>query len=424
MTLSRKIAPGFGHITAFSFLPVVASKTDGGVPCYFINGGDEDVVKIDFIFDAGSKRQHKTCLAAAANSLLLEGTRQHNSLELADKLDSLGAFIQNSCSADDATVSIYSLNKNIGPCLEIINEVLNEASFPENELRTYANTQAGRLRISQKKTDYLCRKAFYAAIFGAEHPYGRSANPEDYLNLQKEELASFFSENYSAGGLKIICSGKITEDIRLRIHQLTFKNNRPQPTLPLCEPKPLLNKKQFIGHSESVQSTIRIGKRMFDRTHEDYRPMQLLNLILGGYFGSRLMKNVREEKGLTYGIFSSLESFRGDGVFYISTDVNNESRTSAVNEIYREIERLKHEPIPKEELEIAKNYFLGAFLRGLDGAFLQSEKTKTLIDYNLKQEYYTELFKIIKETDSDRLIYLANKHLGINDFYEIICGSQ
>ncbi|MCC6683933.1 MAG: insulinase family protein [Bacteroidia bacterium] len=422
MTLSRKIAPEFGHITAFSFLPVVTSKTDGGVPCYFINGGSEDVVKIDFIFDAGSKRQHKTCLAAATNNLLMEGTRKNGSLEIADKLDSLGAFIQNSCSADDATISVYSLNKNIGQCLEIINEIFNEASFPEKELHTYANTQAGRLRISQKKTDYRCRRAFNAALFGAEHPYGRSANPEDFLSLQREELASFFSENYTTGGLKIICSGKITEDIRLRIHQLGFKNNKPQTKLPDFSLKPDSNRKQFISHSDSVQSSIRIGKRMFDRTHEDYRPMQLLNLILGGYFGSRLMKNIREEKGLTYGIYSSLESFRGDGVFYISTDVNNDSRSSAVTEIYNEIERLKNEPIPPKELEIAKNYFLGAFLRGLDGAFLQSEKTKTLIDYNLKKEYYTELFNIIKETNSEKLIYLANKHLRANDFYEIICG--
>ncbi len=422
MTLSRKIAPEFGHITAFSFLPVVTSKTGGGVPCYFINGGSEDVVKIDFIFDAGSKRQHKTCLAAATNSLLMEGTRKHGSLELADKLDSLGAFIQNSCSADDATISVYSLNRNIGQCLEIINEIFNEASFPEKELHTYANTQAGRLRISQKKTDHLCRRAFNAALWGAEHPYGRSANPEDFLSLQREELASFFSENYTTCGLKIICSGKITDDIRLLIHQLAFKNNKPQTKLPDFSIKPDSNKKQFISHNNSVQSSIRIGKRMFDRTHEDYRSMQLLNLILGGYFGSRLMKNIREEKGLTYGIYSSLESFRGGGVFYISTDVNNDSSSYAVTEIYNEIKRLKNEPIPPKELEIAKNYYLGAFLRGLDGAFLQSEKTKTLIDYNLKREYYNELFNIIKETDSEKLICLANKHLCVNDFYEIICG--
>jgi predicted Zn-dependent peptidase len=424
MTLNRKIAPEFGSITEFAFLPADISTTRSGVPCYFINGGNEDVIKIDFIFDAGSKRQDKTCLATATNSLLMEGTMKHSALELSDKLDSLGAFVQNSCSADDAVISLYSLNKHVIKCLELISEVINEASIPEKELYTYTNTQASRLRINQKKTDYLCKRAFHSALFGANHPYGRSANPEDYLNLHRKEIQTFFEENYSAVGLKIICSGKITEEIRRYFNQLYFRNERAQKKLPYFYLNPDSRKKHFIPHSESIQSSIRIGKRMFDRTHEDYRPMQLLNLILGGYFGSRLMKNIREEKGLTYGIFSSLESFRGDGVFYVATDVNNDSRTSAVNEIYNEIERLKQEPIPKKELEIAKNYFLGAFLRGLDGAFLQSEKTKILIDHNLKKEYYLGLFKIIKDVDSENLIYLANKHLDVENFYEIICGLQ
>ena len=135
------------------------------------------------------------------------------------------------------------------------------------------------------------------------------------------------------------------------------------------------------------------------------------------------MKNIREEKGLTYGIYSSVESYLDGGSFYISTDVNNDLRDTAVNEIYKELEKIMNEPIPENELTTAKNYLLGSFLRSLDGAFAQSERVKLLSDYGLEMSYYTEFISIIKTTSSKTLMLLANKYLNRKDLYEVICGS-
>lgn len=423
MILDRKTAPAFGEISEFNFLPVEKIQS-GNVVCHFINGGYEDVVRVDFIFNAGTKLQNKTCLAAATNSLLSEGTQKHSAAQIAEMFDSLGAFVQNGCSADDSLISLYCLSKHLDKCLEIVLEIFNEASFPENELKTYTNTQSQRLKVSEQKTSYQSRKAFYAALFGPNHPYGRSALAEDYLALESEDLKRFFRENYSRESLKIICSGRISEAVKTSVQKLAIgltneEKTRVSPNFTIAA---ATEKKLFIAKEKSVQSSIRIGRRLFDRTHEDYRPLQLLNLILGGYFGSRLMKNIREEKGLTYGIFSSLESYRGEGVFSISTDVNNNLRDLAIEEIYKEIIRLQNEPVSAEELKIAKNYLMGSFLRSLDGAFAQAERVKILTDHNLSQDYYDTFLTIIKETTATNLMHLANKHLKINDFYEVVCG--
>ncbi len=424
--VNRSIAPPFGEISAFSFLPVEKELADNLVPCFFVNGGTEDVLRIDFVFDAGSRLQNKTCQAVAVSNLITEGTINKTSAEIAEMFDSLGAFTQSSCSADDSVFTLYCLNKHLKKCLELVLEVLNFASFPEKELDIYRSTQIQRLQVNEQKTSYQSRKSFFAAIFGKDHPYGRSATMQAYNDLTRSDLLSFFTANYGKSSLKVIGSGKINSEERNLIHSLINRlNSLPgkKENFSAISSASSADKKIFIQKDGSIQSSIKIGRKLFNRTDPDYRPFQLLNLILGGYFGSRLMKNIREEKGLTYGIYSSVESYLDGGSFYISTDVNNDLRDTAVNEIYKELEKIMNEPIPENELTTAKNYLLGSFLRSLDGAFAQSERVKLLSDYGLEMSYYTEFISIIKTTSSKTLMLLANKYLNRKDLYEVICGS-
>lgn len=426
--LNRTIAPDYGEIKEFRFIEPKTAVLANGVSCCFLSAGTEEVLKIDFIFRAGSKMQQKKCVALATNSLLLEGTNSLTALQIAEQLDNYGAFTQSSCTADDAIFSLYCLNKHAEGCIAFICDVLSSVSFPESELFTYASTQSQRLEIVRKKTSYLSRVGFYQALFGENHPYGRTANPEDYKGLTSDDLRKFYHDHYSSNSLRLICSGKITPEVQNiiedKLGKLQLNTHAKEVAIdPLGS---LLNqatqKERFIEKLDAVQCSIKIGKRLFNRQNPDYQKLQILNVVFGGYFGSRLMKNIREEKGLTYGIHSGLESYQEDGVFFISTEVNNDLRDIVVNEIKMELNLLKTELIPEVELKTAKNYLLGSFLRSLDGPFAQAERIKILLDYNLPQSYYTRFLDTIRDIKAEELRQLANKYLDIDSMYWISSG--
>jgi predicted Zn-dependent peptidase len=180
----------------------------------------------------------------------------------------------------------------------------------------------------------------------------------------------------------------------------------------------------YLEKENSVQSAIRIGKKLFNRNNPDFREMQLLNLILGGYFGSRLMKNIREEKGLTYGIYSAIESYPNDACWYIDTEINNDLCELGVEEIYKEVKLIRTVKICEDELRTAKNYLLGSFLRSIDGPFSLADRFKILKDYNLNYSYFYEYIEIIKKSTADNLIILANKYLNEETFTKVIVGAK
>jgi predicted Zn-dependent peptidase len=199
------------------------------------------------------------------------------------------------------------------------------------------------------------------------------------------------------------------------------------------EPKqfrqPVLNSllnpgKHFIEKSDSVQSALRIGKSSISRSNADFRKLQFLNLIFGGYFGSRLMKNIREDKGLTYGIYSVLEPNLYGASWYIDTDINTKNRTAGIEEIYKEIEIIKTQPIPSEEINTARNYYLGSFLKSLDGPFSLADRLKIIIDNNLTNNYYPEFVSILNNTTAQDLQDLANKYFSIDDIVEVVVGKK
>jgi predicted Zn-dependent peptidase len=180
----------------------------------------------------------------------------------------------------------------------------------------------------------------------------------------------------------------------------------------------------FIQKNESVQSSIRIGNLSISRNNDDFRKLQFLNLILGGYFGSRLMKNIREDKGLTYGIYSVLEPYNSFGIWYIDCELNYKNREEGISEIWKEINRIKEEEISIEEIQNAKNYYLGSFLKSLDGPFSLADRLKIMIDFQLPDTYYPEFVSILKNTTSKDLLDTANKYLTENNMVKIIVGKE
>jgi predicted Zn-dependent peptidase len=176
---------------------------------------------------------------------------------------------------------------------------------------------------------------------------------------------------------------------------------------------------RFSNDPNGVQGAIRIGRHFPNRNHPDYTPMRVLNALFGGYFGSRLMTNIREDKGYTYGIYSSLTPEKEGGSMVVTTETGTAVVEDAIKEVYKEMELLRQEPVDDEELLLVKNYLLGSILGDLDGPFSILQRWRTLILNGFDEAYFNENIRIYKTVTPAELHALAQKYYNKEDFFEL-----
>jgi predicted Zn-dependent peptidase len=421
----RSIAPEIKSIESVSYRKADSHTLSNGIPVYTLSVGNEDVVRIDCMFRAGIYYQKHPLIASFTNQLLKEGTRSRNAAEIAEKLDFYGSWLHLSCTHHYAYLTLYSLNKYLPQTIRLLEDMLSNAVFPEKEFEIYLNKRKQQYLIDQKKVQSLARRNFLSALYGAEHPYGKTADMNDFNRLKTEWLREFYRQFYTPDNCQIIVSGKITPAVLDRVKN-TFENTGPaksgriEKTEFTVTPSP--EHHQFIEKADSIQSAVQIGRPMFSRKHPDYHKFRILNTVLGGYFGSRLMSSIREDKGYTYGITSGLTSFLDAGHFSIVTQTGIEFTQPLIREVYNEMERLCSEPVPEAELETVKNYMLGEHIRMFDGGFALTDTFTSLLANELDYSFYEKNIEIIRSATAEELQALAVKYFDTKSFYEVIAG--
>lgn len=424
MALNRNIAPKFKEIEKIDIPNIERHTLSNGTKLHIIEGGSQDIVKLDWVYKAGIYYQDKPVVSSMTNSMLAEGTKSYTSAQLAEIFDFHGAYYNNSFSHHYGQLSLFSLNKHIEKLLPVIEEMIKYPSFPDKELEVIRKNRKNSFIISLEKTSSLAHKKFLNVLFGDKHSYSNLVEKEDFDNLTREDIYNFHKQYYTPANCEIILSGKINDKILNQVDDLFGKYGKDLPSAVEKDYSIFSDeqKKHHVTKADSVQSTIKIGRTTINKTHKDYNHLKVLNTILGGYFGSRLMSNIREEKGYTYGIYSTLSSLPDSGYFGISTDVGNQVREDALKEIYKELEKLQQELIPDEELKIVQNYITGELLRTFDGPFAVSEVIRADLPYNLGDNHYQKFLEDIKTVTPERLKDLANKYLNQDDLYEIVAG--
>ena len=364
--MNRQQAPKFQLIEKINIIKAKKHLIDNKIPVYTINAGTEDIIKIEFIFEAGICFQDKSLIANCTNSMLEEGTKNLTSSEIAEKIDFYGAYIETKTGYDYASISLYCINKYFEQTIEIIADILQNPIFSEKELNIYLKNRQHKYLVNEQIIDNIARRKFFNSLFGEKHPYGKHAILSDFENVITNDLKKFFNKYYTSDNCKIIIAGKVYEKHLTIINNFFGKNNTkkhliPNKTYSIESDK---NKRIYIEKPKAVQSAIQIGKTFFNILHQDYPKMQVVNTILGGYFGSRLMKNIREDKGYTYGIYSAIISLKSSGIFTIVSEVKKEAKQNVIDEIYIEIDKLKNKLVEPEELNRVKNYLLGQIQEG------------------------------------------------------------
>lgn len=420
---NRKRAPRIKDIGKLRLPPVGVHQLDNGIPLYEINMGTQEVLKLEIAFLAGRPYEHKRLAGRATASQLKEGTRQFTSSQIAEQIDFFGSTLSFPFHLDTSNLIYYSLSKHFGKAMPIIEDVLAAPSFPEKELQLFIQRNQRELEVELTKNDVVAYRQVTESFFGAQHPYGYNSMPETYADLRRDDLQAHFERLYNSSNCAVFISGKTTPDVLAMLNESLCRAIRPgQAPQPVFPPTPEQAGHLKIPLPNTVQTAIRIGRRLFSRHHPDYYGMYVLNTILGGYFSSRLMANIREEKGYTYNIYSMLDAMHHDGCFYIGTEVGNEFVEDTLKQIYLEIHKLQEELVEEEELSMVRNYLMGNFLTMLDGPFSVSEVVRTQVVEGLPLDYYEGLVDKVRAITAEEIQHLAQKYLRQEDLWEVIVG--
>ena len=424
LAVDRSKAPALNKLKDLNIPEPERLVLSNGLPVYIIGGLKQDVVKLDFVFYAGRWYEQQRLLARMAARMMREGSEKYPSREFAEKLDYYGASVKAAGGNDVSTITLYSLNKFLPQVLPIFQDVLKQPAFREDDLHIIASTARQNLMVNLEKNEFLADKHFGEALYGAHHPYGYELTPEDYDHLQVADLEAHYSQYIHAGNGFIIASGKVTQEVIQQLEEHFggrdwLRTGHQQA--PAHTPQPEKHK-QFFSQEGSLQSSIRIGKPIINKAHPDHAMLSIMNTLFGGYFGSRLMSNIREDKGYTYGIYASLNSMRHGGYLQIGTEVGTQVREAAVQEIYHEMKRLREEPVPTDELELVRNYLLGKFQARLDGPFKIGTMLKGLLIYELDIDYIYRFIDAINSFKANDIQQFANDYLGDEGMFEVIVG--
>lgn len=422
--MDRTLQPKANSINKIDFVQPKIQKLDNGIPFYSLVSGSQPVLRLQIYFEAGTKYQSKSLQAAYCARQLSEGTKNFTSKEIADRLDYYGAFFQNDIDDRQSSVTLHCLTRNFKDVWPIVKEIITAPTFPENELKTSLTNGKQKLQSNLKKVEFIARRELLSNLFGEKHPYGLKTNLEDFDNLSSNDLSQFYKNYYSSKNCFIMASGNFNDEIFDTINKdLVFENNN---AVSLVQPELNIEKakKVNIPKDDAVQCGIRIGKVLFNRTHPDYAGMSVVNTLFGGYFGSRLMSNIREDKGYTYGIGSALANFPDTGVFLIATEVGSGVCKDALKEIYFELDRLSNELVSEDELDLVKNYMMGSLLRNSDGPFAMADQFKMLHSFGLDYSYFDQFIKKINSITPQEIQDLSKKYLNKDSFTEIVAGTM
>lgn len=424
--LLRKTAPDIKTIETINLPDPLHFQLDNGTETWCINSGEQPVLKIDLIFNAGSVFGKNPLTSQITNLCLREGTKSYSPEQIAEIFDSCGASLNMHSNRDDARITLFCLTKHLHTLMPVLAEVALAPVFPDKEIKTVAERSRQDFMVEMQKVKFLSRRNFGKLVFGKDHIYSRYEDITDYENVNREDLVGFYQQFYEGARFRLIVSGKTPDDIRQILnrhfgkHPVLDKKSSPQG---VTEPSQATGA-HFFEKADSLQSGINIGKILFNIHHPDYIRMKVVSTLLGGYFGSRLMANIREDKGFTYGIHSMITNSRRAGLFHISTQVGTEVTQAAIDEIFKEIGLLRSAPVKKSELDLVKNYMLGLLQQQADGPFAQGEMLKTMLDYQLDFSYYRRYVETLKSVRIEEIQDLAVKYLDPNTMISVVVGKK
>ena len=423
--MKRSVAPAFKDAVEFDLRlkPYEKYILDNGVEVYTVDAGAEEVLQLEWVFFAGNWYEEQNLVAATTNYLIKNGTNKRTAYSINEHFEYYGSYLNRSCYNETAVLNLHCLTKHLDDLLPVVQEILTDSIFSEDELQLYKQTSKERLEVNLKKCEFVANRLIDTYLYGEKHPYGRFTSAAAFDAIDRQQLINYYRQHYLNGKCIIFVSGKLSTGLVSSLNRyfgkLPIHANNGVEKAHRLEPA---QEKSFriINDANGVQGAIRLATPFPNRHHPDFMKVQVLNNLFGGFFGSRLMSNIREDKGYTYGIHSYLQNHIHQSAWVISTEAGRAVCEATIKEVYIEMEELREEPVDDEELLLVRNYMMGTILGELDGPFHIMAKWKNIILNQLPETFFYDSINTIKTITAEELMQLSDKYLKPENFYELV----
>jgi len=421
--LDRSKAPDFQIPEHIELIKPEKRTLKNGVPLYFIPTPEIDAIKLEVITASNKQMlsEEDSLVPFFTLHMLLEGTKEMNSSQLDGFFDHYASEIDIISSFEQQGVSLLTTKKHFNKVLPVFRSLLTEATFPAKELEKRKSQKSLTISIQLEQNGARANQLYRKALFGADHPYGFVAEERHVNTINADKLKAFYESKFLLNP-EIFVIGNLSELEIESIAETFGALDIIQPQITENSFSPWPEKRINELKEKSVQSSIRLGQHLIPKKHPDYHALTVFNTILGGYFGSRLIKNIREDKGHTYGIYSSIGSLEKADYWMVMADVQKGFADEVIKEVYREIEQLKTTPISKEEMEIVRNYMIGHFLSNFSNAFDLINRFKNIHFAGLDYDFYEGQLKYFRSFTPNEIMEVGQKYFDPKNIIEIVVG--
>lgn len=424
--LDRTTPPPIQEIESIRLLPTQQILFPNNFQVYYLHSSESEIIQLSLLFKAGYMYQNKKLLTDTFASLVTSGTINHSSKQIAEWLEYYGVFYSVEPAAIYTKFQFTFLKKKITQVLPIVEDIIKYADFPESEIELYIKNHIEQYQTQIKNVATLAQWNYSKIIYGNNHPLNKLHTPDDYKDITRDDCLYVYTTHIHPNNGLIFISGNI-ENRTLKLLENSFGKEEFHQTQHIFseEVPPVESYEQhiYIQQPEALQSAIRVGTTL-PITHKtsDYFDFVIANTLLGGYFGSRLMSVIREEKGYTYGIYSGLIPYNTFSVLTISSEVKAEHTQACIDEIIHQIQILQQNEPDAEELEIVKNYMSGEILDNTDGILKQDNVWKMLITRKLDNDYYNRFLDRIKSIQPSDISNVVKKYIDVQQLKKVIAG--
>ncbi len=422
MAIDRSTAPpvrDFGDICLNVPEPITLRN---GMKMWIASNGEEEINKLSIYMTGGAFQESRPVQATACSIAVFNGNSKMSFSQIAEAIDFYGAWraaqVYDNCTA----FSISSLNENFERTLPIFVESLRTPIFPDNEFEPIKRQLAVSCATAREKVKYIANKEIMRLYYGKNHPLATNPTPDDINALTQEHMRSFHSTFYKAQNCNVVFAGNIS-DREMAVVEDVLGEWQPsgepaqQVELPFSPSSEML---KIVDKPGAVQSAIVMMLKTVPRQHPDYFKLRILCTVLGGYFGSRLMKNIREDKGYTYGISANHSGRAFDGYVGIATECDTRHTWDVISETHNEIKRLRDELISQQELETVKRYMLSDLAKTLDTPFNIASYIGNMFCYGTYPSYFNDQVQEIRNVTSNQLQDIARRYLDISQLRTVI----
>ncbi|NLR89685.1 M16 family metallopeptidase [Flammeovirga agarivorans] len=426
INLDRTIAPDSYPVEDFVLLKPEIFSTRNQCKVFSLKNASQPILHFSIVIKGGKLVEEKQGAAALTSKMMGEGVKGMTSAQIHEYLDSFGAIISVSNDIDSFTITGHCLNRYFEPVMEMVKRYLTEPTFSEKEFQHILQVMIQQKILSEEKTSFLATKLFREKFYGNKHPYGSSLTSAELSEFPLQELENYFNNHVIGAPFEVFISGDVDDKhikiIDEQLGDLNISSEAANLIYPDFVSKIASDELKIYQEKEdAVQTSLRIGCPTFKLPHDDLEAFSVMNETLGGYFGSRLMRNIREDKGLSYGIHSSFRNEINQGYFLIASDVKKDLKDLAIDEIRKEIDVLATEVVSQEELLTVKNYMAGSFVMSINSNISLLEITKGLYKKGLPFDYYDNYVSRIQSITEQDIMAMVNKYLK-GDLLEIAVG--